>query len=179
MDNYINTIRVWIQSYVIKLNLCPFASYAFDLDKIHYQSELSQNQTDQLSALWKCIEILNKSDQKTSGILIIPNGLEKLDDYLDLYDKANWLLEDTKLDQKYQLASFHPNYLFENEAPDDISHYTNRSPYPIIHILSVSEVAQAIESHGHTEDIPSNNIQMLKSIGLKKIKDIITATKDS
>ena len=100
MDNYINTIRVWIQSYVIKLNLCPFASYAFDLDKIHYQSELSQNQTDQLSALWKCIEILNKSDQKTSGILIIPNGLEKLDDYLDLYDKANWLLEDTKLDQK-------------------------------------------------------------------------------
>lgn len=154
------------------MNLCPFASYAFDKEKILYQTQLSSDHLKQLSSFWNCIESLNSDDYKTSAILIFPNGLDDFEDYLDVYDKANWLLEDTNSNEKYQLASFHPNYLFENEAPDAVSHYTNRSPYPLIHILSVNEVTQAVESHGDTESIPTNNIHMLSSMSLENLKNL-------
>jgi len=170
LDQYINKIENWIQSYVIGLNLCPFASFAFNEQKIYYKTELSSDPTEQLKSFWKCIELLNKSEQKTSSILILPNGLDRFDDYLDLYDKSNWILEDSMLFETYQLASFHPQYLFENEAKDSLSHYTNRSPLPIIHILSVDEVSSAIKSHGHTEKIPFNNIKKLNSMGITQIK---------
>lgn len=173
MDNYINIIKKWIQSYIIKLDLCPFAFYAFDKDKIFYRTELSIEADKQLQTFWNCITTLNNSKQYTSAILILPKGCEDFDHYLDLYDKANWLLDDTQMNEKYQLASFHPHYLFADEARDSVSHYTNRSPFPIIHILSVDEVSQAIHTHDNTEDIPINNIKTLESKGIQIIKEML------
>lgn len=173
MEDILIKTKAWIQSFIIKLNLCPFAEYALNQNSIYFKVVSSSKHEDHLITFWDTIQFIQKSDQYNSAILILPYGLEKFDTYLDIYDKANWLLEDTRLDNNFQLASFHPNYLFDNENIASVSHYSNRSPYPIIHVLSVKEVTKAIATHGNTAQIPIDNINTLKALGLKGIKDLL------
>ncbi|NNE15841.1 MAG: DUF1415 domain-containing protein [Saprospiraceae bacterium] len=173
MNNCIDQTKQWINRFVIGQNLCPFAAKALELDSIHFYSTNSLEELDILQSFWKVILDINQSDKFNSALYILEQACKDFDAYLNILDKANWLLEDTELNQKYQLASFHPDYIFKDKDKDDVSNYTNRSPYPIIHILSVDEVSKAVASHPNIDDIPIRNISHLESLGLEKIKFLL------
>ena len=107
-------------------------------------------------------------------LLIFPNLFADFFDYLDYVELAENLLEMEFYEGVYQLATFHPEYIFADAASDDVSNYTNRSPYPMIHILRESSLDNAIAFYGNTEDIPEKNIQLMRQLGLEKIKQLTT-----
>jgi hypothetical protein len=97
-------------------------------------------------------------------------GLEVFDDYLDLLDWFQQLLEQAELTEHVQLASFHPRYQFEGGAVDDLSHFTNRAPYPIIHLLRQSQMTRALAGFVDPENIYTNNIETLNKLGRQQVE---------
>ena len=163
--------KTWVERFVIGLNLCPFAKRPFDKGLVRFEVCESEEMESQLVAFWKEIELLENTNQEeiSNTILILPNGLEDFENYLDFYHLAEQLLTDQRKQTAFQLASFHPRYQFENTQKDDLSNYTNRSPFPFIHILRIAEVANAIAHYPDVEGVPERNIQRLNEMGLEEI----------
>ena len=168
----IEETKSWIEKFVIKLDLCPFAKHPFSNGKIHFAVETSDQTEIQLTSFWKEIERLEITDSKdiSNSILICPTGLDDYFDYLELIDLCEGLLKLQKVENLFQIASFHPNYLFEGLNADDVKNFTNRSPYPMIHILRVEEVSAAIEFYDDVDEIPKKNKATLEELGFEKIK---------
>jgi len=108
--------------------------------------------------------------------LVLPNGFEEFDDYLDLAAMADALLEDLKLDGLVQVATFHPDYQFEGSFPTDASNYTNRSPYPMLHFLQEAAVEIAVSKHPDAESIPQRNIDLLENMDREELEKLVNST---
>ena len=167
--------KAWVERFVIGLQLCPFAQQPYEKGQVRFEVCFEKKMEQQLAAFWKEIELLiNTSKEKISNIILIyPNGVSDFEKYLDLYEIAEQLLSEHKLNKKFQLASFHPNYQFAGTSKNDISNYTNRSPFPFIHILRVREVEAAIKSYPNIEGVPIRNIERMKKMGLAEIKKLM------
>jgi hypothetical protein len=157
---------------VVGLNLCPFASSVIARDQVYYAicdatAEAQQNQfcANELQRLLGA----NEHDVATS-LLMFTQGLEKFDDYLDLLDWFQQLLEQADLTEHVQLASFHPQYQFEGVAADDLSHFTNRSPYPTIHLLRQAQMTKVLAHVSDPEKIYLDNIETLNKLGRRKVE---------
>ena len=120
----------------------------------------------------QCAALDNAANRETS-LLIFPRALSDFEDYLDMLEIATALLEKQGYEGVYQLASFHPKYCFAEAAPDDASNYTNRSPYPMLHILREASVEAALENFPNPENIPDRNIQLTKGLGLTVMKKLL------
>jgi len=155
----IDTTQRWVKDFVLKLNLCPFAHVPFKEDRIRYTLADQATLEEQMIFFWKEIELIEKlgREEISNTLIIFPDSLQTFDEYLGFLEIANDLLEKQNKDNLFQLASFHPNYLFGDSPPDDVKHHTNRSPFPMIHILRVDEVEEAIEMHTDTDKIPDTN----------------------
>jgi len=153
----------WVKDFVLKLNLCPFAHVPFREDKIRYALADQPTLEEQMIFFWKEIELIKKlgREEISNSLIIFPNSLQDFDEYLGFLDLANDLLEKQNKNHIFQLASFHPDYLFGDSTPTDVKHHTNRSPFPTIHILRVDEVEEAIEMHPDTDKIPDTNRETL------------------
>ena len=103
-----------------------------------------------------------KNPDVETVIVIYPTGLESFFDYLDFLETANELLIEEGYEGTYQLASFHPDYCFDEVKQDDPSNYTNRSPYPILHILREASLERVLQSYKEPESIPENNINLAR-----------------
>lgn len=167
--------KAWVERFVIGLQLCPFAKRPFEKGRVHFEVCLEKNIEAQLIAFWKEIELLSATPKETisNSILIFPNGLDDFGQYLDCYDLAEQLLFDQNKEEEFQLASFHPDYQFEGTKKDDVTNFTNRSPYPFIHILRIEEVTEAIENYPNIEEVPERNMRLLKEMGIEQIKTLI------
>ena len=169
--------KTWVERFVIGLQLCPFAKQPFDKEQVRFEVCFEKNMEMQLIAFWKEIELLSETPKEviSNTILIYPNSLDDFGKYLDLYDLAEQLLFEQQKNGVFQLASFHPDYQFEGTEKDDVSNYTNRSPFPFLHILRIEEVEEAIASHPDIEGVPERNMEMMKDLGkdrlLKLLKD--------
>ena len=108
-------------------------------------------------------------------MLIYANAFADFDEYLDFVSLAQGLLEAQNYEGVYQLASFHPNYCFEGATEDDAANYTNRSPYPMLHLLRESSLENALRNYPNPEMIPANNIQLLRQLGLEKMQTTLEA----
>ena len=157
---------------VIGLNLCPFAKFPFDKGRVRFAVLRSNHMSEWIQGIYKEAHLLHTkpASELSNTLLIFPNGLGDFYGFLDLVEMAHITIEDQQLQKEIQLASFHPDYQFEGTEKDDITNYTNRSPFPILHLLRVEEVSQAIEKHGNTELIPENNKDKLRQTGLKSIQ---------
>lgn len=113
----------------------------------------------------------NENDVATS-LLMFTQGLEEFGDYLDLLDWFQQLLEQADLTEHVQLASFHPQYQFEGVAPGDLSHFTNRSPYPTIHLLRQDQMTKVLEHVSDPEKIYIDNIKTLKKLGRRQVEEL-------
>ena len=167
---YIEHTQKWLETVVIAHNFCPFAKRELARESIRYEVIESSNIETCLEALILACENLDQNLGIETTLLITPNGFADFEDYLDLLDIAERLLEARRYEGIYQLASFHPNYCFADASPDDPANYTNRSPYPMLHLLREATIEQSIKNIDDPESIPLNNIERARSIGLENLE---------
>jgi uncharacterized protein len=157
----------WLERAVIGLNLCPFAKAVHLKQQIRWV--LSPVETAPLLAKTLAREMLHLADVDATitdtTVLVHPYALQDFADYNDFLDVADELLESLGLDGVLQIASFHPNYQFADGAADDITHFTNRSPYPMLHLLREDSVARAVAAFPDPEAIFERNKATLQKLG--------------
>ncbi len=124
------------------------------------------------------LELLEKDASIETTLLIHPRVLETFYDYNQFLDYAEGLLQQMELDGVYQIASFHPDYQFGGTEPNDPENYTNRSPYPILHLLREESLDRVLESTEHAEQIPLRNIELMNSMGSAKLSALLKACVD-
>jgi hypothetical protein len=105
-----------------------------------------------------------------TSLLMFTRGLEKFSDYLAVLDWFQEILERAELTEHIQLASFHPQYQFEGVAANDLSHFTNRSPYPTIHLLRQSQMTKALAHVSDPKKIYLDNIKTLNELGRQRVE---------
>ena len=165
--------RNWLKEWVIGLNLCPFAKAELVKNRIRFAITQAQNEEDLLSALRDEFEILDAQAGIETTLLIHPQCLADFYQYNQFLTRAEQLLSDLDLAGIYQLASFHPNYQFAGTAPDDVENYTNRSPYPLLHILRETSLDRVLEHYPEPERIPEQNIERLNAMEEKEIYSLL------
>ena len=169
-DKVISTVRDWLESVVIELNLCPFAKRELSNDRVRFAETEATNEVQLLQALETELERLCASDSIETTLLIHPNVLADFEDYNQFLGLADGLLVQMELDGVFQIASFHPHYQFADTQPDDAENYTNRSPFPLLHILREESLSRAIEHTPDVDQIPLRNIEKMNELGAKKLK---------
>jgi hypothetical protein len=163
----IDSTRDWVERAVIGLNLCPFAKAVHVKGQIRYVVSDATTQEDLLAALVAELERLQESsrDNIETTLLIHPLVLQDFMDYNDFLDIADAAVEELDLDGEVQVASFHPSYQFEGTAPEDMENFSNRSPYPTLHLLRESSVERAVAEYPDTDTIAERNIETLQKLG--------------
>ncbi len=166
-DTAIQETRDWLEKAVIGLNLCPFAKAVHVKNQIRYRVSEADTPEALCEDLLAELALLRDADpeQIDTTLLIHPRVLGDFLDYNDFLDVADSAIEDMALDGVLQIASFHPAYQFDGTAPDDIENYSNRSPYPTLHLLRESSLERAIEAFPDAADIYETNIETLKKLG--------------
>jgi hypothetical protein len=168
-DDIIATTKSWLKEAVIGLNLCPFANAVYIKNQIRYV--VSQAETPEALAeeLAQELTFLQESDPKEidTTLLIHPYVLSQFLDYNDFLETADGLLQDLDLEGIIQIASFHPDYQFAGTQADDIENYTNRGPYPMLHLLRESSIERAVTLFPDTTVIFEKNIATMQMLGIK------------
>jgi len=171
----IRQIKAWLSSVVIAHKLCPFAKREFDTGSIHYAVINTAELETQLELVVAHCAALDRNTDRETTLIIFPNSLSEFEAYLDFVDLATAVLKTQGYEGIYQLASFHPKYRFDGAAEDDPSNYTNRSPYPMIHILREVSVEAALKTYPNPENIPTRNITLTQDLGLQAMKALLEA----
>jgi hypothetical protein len=161
----------WLEKIVIDLGLCPFAAKVFYEKKILFV-------TTQFNTIQKSFDVITNSADSilsidnnfSTSLIIFETGLESFNDYLDLYYTLEDHISHSYLESHIQLASFHPRYQFDGTDVSDLGNYTNRSPYPIIHLLRTDDVTEAIKSYPNITEIPNQNIAKMTKLGYEGLK---------
>ncbi|MBC7945787.1 MAG: DUF1415 domain-containing protein [Burkholderiales bacterium] len=159
--------RIWLERAVIGLNLCPFAKAVHAKNQIRYVVSDARSEQLLTADLARELQLLAAADadEIDTTLLIHPYVLEDFLDYNKFLDVADQAVEDLGLLGELQVASFHPRYQFAGTAPDDISNYSNRSPYPMLHLLREASVERAVAAFPDAGGIYEKNIATLQSLG--------------
>lgn len=163
--NFIETTRRWVENVVIDLNLCPFAKRELINNRVRFALSDAHDIESLLRALCSELNRLSEDGSIETTLLIHPSVLVEFTDYNQFLDLADALLADMQLHGIYQLASFHPQYRFEGTAIKDVENYSNRSPYPMLHLIREASLEQAVAHYPNPERIPERNIALLKELG--------------
>jgi hypothetical protein len=157
----------WLEKAVIGLNLCPFAKAVHTNDLIRYAVSPAETPEDLLGDLLRELDLLASADPNEieTTLLIHPGVLTDFLDYNDFLAVADAAVADLGLEGILQIASFHPQYQFAGTGPDDIESYTNRSPYPMLHLLREESVERAVASVPDAAEIYERNIATLRRLG--------------
>jgi len=164
----IETTRHWLEKVVIGLNLCPFAGLPWREGRVRFRLSTALNQQALAEDLVEELLFLRDADpaECETSLLIHPRVLRDFLDYNDFLDLADRLLEDLELDGILQIASFHPRYQFADSEADDPANCTNRSPYPMLHLLREASIEAATAKLPNPELIYERNIQTLRQLGV-------------
>jgi len=171
----IDATRKWITDVVIGLNFCPFASREMKLGTVHFATCYENSLTNTLEAFKAEVVRLDTEKSIKTSVLILPDGFGDFEDYLDLVDDAEKWLKKNNYNGVYQVASFHPQYVFSGSTERDAANYTNRSPYPMLHLLREDSLSKILEKNPNTEQIPENNISLARKKGLLQMKSLLSA----
>lgn len=176
-ENIIASVRYWLSQTVIGYNFCPFARREFVKNSINYRVSSANGIENALYELVEELQTLDHNDSVETSLLIFPQGFDGFEDYLDLVEYGNQLLERLEYTGTYQIASFHPDYCFDGLESDDPANYTNRSPYPILHILREASLERALQHYDDPELIPHNNIEQARQIGKAHFEHLLKQAK--
>ena len=168
--------QTWLTDFIIKYGICPFAKAVYDNNDVEFNIVDSSDLEEQVVSLMQHVHAMTSEAKPDTKLIIFAKGVSAFDDYLYLLDLCNEMIEQHELTDVIQLASFHPNYLFEGEAAESTSHYTNRAPWPMIHIIRQDSVAKALANYPDPENIPQRNVDLavraLRYLILSKINDL-------
>jgi hypothetical protein len=167
--------RAWIETFVVAHDICPFAGRELARDTIRcVEVEAGDWEAVLLRLIQECQRLDDEPGIETT-LLVLTGGVEDFDDYLDLLAIAEALMVEQGYEGVYQLASFHPDYCFEDAEPDDPANFTNRSPWPMLHLLREASVEQAVAHHADPEAIPERNIAEMRQLGLTQLSRRLAA----
>ncbi|MEQ1621771.1 MAG: DUF1415 domain-containing protein [Methylococcales bacterium] len=172
---YIETTRRWLESVIVTYNICPFAKRELDKGSVELTVDLNTDIEQCLLNLMLECEKLDKHPEIETSLLIYGSAFSEFDDYLDFVELAETLTIDQGYEGIYQLASFHPNYCFEGSPQDDPANYTNRAPYPMLHLLREDSLEKALAHYPDPENIPERNIALTRELGLAKMKSLLAS----
>ena len=160
----------WIKDVIIACNFCLFAAKPIREKKVHYRVEPSETLSICLEAFLEECERLEKTPSIETTFIVYPYTFQNFEVYLEFVALVDKLLQKHAYEGVYQVASFHPDYCFEGEDPEDASNYTNRSIYPMLHILREESITQALDTFQDPESIPERNIQFAREKGVAYMK---------
>jgi len=163
-----DTVR-WLERAVIGLNLCPFAKAPHIKGQIHYavsEAKGLEGLRDELIEELKTLAALSAEERETT-LLIVPHMLRDFLDFNDFLDEADGVLQELDMEGEFQVASFHPDFQFADTEPDDITNYTNRSPYPTLHLIREASIDRAVEAFPEAETIYEANMATMEKLGLE------------
>lgn len=166
-DAIVAATRRWLERAVIGLNLCPFAKAAYVKQQIRFAVTAAETRDELLAELAQELDLLARANpqQVDTTLLIHPRVLTGFIDYHLFLPDANAAIRRASLDGIIQVATFHPEYEFAGSKPDDIENCTNRSPYPMLHLLRESSVARAVAAFPDAAAIVDRNIATLRELG--------------
>ncbi len=163
----IEDTQTWLLQAVVGLNLCPFAKAVVVKDMVRYRVCLSTDPADWLALLRDELQHLAEADPDTldTTLLIAPHALPDFLDFNDFLADCDEVLIDLELDGVLQVADFHPRYQFGGTAEDDIENFTNRTPYPTLHLLREASIDKAVAAYPDASLIFERNIEVLNTLG--------------
>ncbi|WP_417520907.1 DUF1415 domain-containing protein [Marinobacter sp.] len=165
----------WVEDVVIGYNLCPFAKRELVKDRVRFVVTEAKNEDELLQALQTELLRLEDEPEIETTLLIHPQVLQDFPDYNEFLSAADGLLTYLDMEGIYQIASFHPDYQFADTAPDAAENYTNRSPFPMLHLLREASLEAAIDNHPDVDGIPSRNIELMNKLGAEKMRTILAS----
>ncbi len=164
MTAAIDETHRWIADFVVGLGLCPFAKQPLDSGRIRIVASETTDIEEAMVELAREFIYLDESTLTETTLLVFTTGWTEFDAYLDLLDFGSELLEERGYEGTFQLASFHPDYCFEGNDTTDPANATNRSPYPMLHVLREASVEAAVASHPDPKGIPARNEAKLREL---------------
>ena len=166
-DQIVAATQNWLEKAVIGLNLCPFAKSVHVKQQVRYVVSSATSPEQLLEELMNELQLLSDTpaEEVDTTLLIHPFVLTDFLDYNEFLDVADAAVEDMQLDGELQVASFHPDYQFSETDANDIGNYTNRAPYPILHLLREDSIERAVAAFPEAEQIFEKNIETLEKLG--------------
>ena len=174
-EQQIEQTKKWVFDVVVGCNFCPFAAREVKKNSIHYTIEPSKDVADSLSRLIKECERLDEQSDIETTIIILPNGFDDFNEYLHLVTLSEKLMKKEGYEGIYQVASFHPNYCFQGSSENDAANYTNRSIYPMLHLLREESLELALAAFPNPDGIPVKNVDFARKKGEAYMKALRNA----
>lgn len=167
--------RQWIERVVIGLNLCPFAKAVQAKGQVHYALSQARDAEALLTDLVAEFERLRDTPAELidTTVLVHPWVLNDFLDYNDFLDIADAALVELDLEGILQVASFHPGYQFADSAPEDIENHTNRSPFPMLHLLREDSIDRAVAAYPDPDAIIERNQATMRRLGVQGLRRVL------
>jgi len=174
----ISATRKWVEDVVVGYNLCPFAKRELVRNRVRFVVSEAETEDELLQALHSELQRLEDEPGIETSLLIHPGVLQDFGPYNEFLDAADGLLAYLDMEGVYQIASFHPDYRFAGTEPDAAENYTNRSPFPMLHLLREASLEAAIDSYPDVDGIPQRNIELMNELGSEKMRSILRSCLD-
>lgn len=164
-EEIVAAMRCWVEQIVIGHNFCPFARQPFEAGEVRFAVSEAPDLENALQDLISEARRLDDNPDIETTLLSYSWAFQDFDEFLDLIEYANQLLSLQGYEGIYQLAHFHPDYLFEGSTEDDPANYTNRAPWPTLHLIREASLEKALSSITEPEAIPERNIRHATELG--------------
>lgn len=171
----INAVKSWVERFVVGESLCPFARRPLEAGRVRFAVTGAQSETALLESLTDELVRLSRQAALETTLLIHPNVLNDFLSYNQFLDEADALVRSLNMEGVVQVASFHPDYQFAGTKPGDAGNYTNRSPYPLLHLIREESIEAASRSFAGIENVPDRNIRHLQDIGTDALAERLQA----
>ena len=167
-------VKTWLDEVVIGLNLCPFAVIPCKNKQVRFTVSQALTEEVLLADLHDELTLMSEASaaEVETSLLIVPDMLTKFDDYNQFLDLVDELLITFDWGGIFQIASFHPDYCFAETKPNSTENFTNRAPYPILHIIREQSLERALEKMISPDEIYKRNIQTMAELPVEKIKTL-------
>lgn len=167
----------WIKDIVVAMNLCPFAAPVVEQERIYYSVSDAEDEGLLYLDLMRALDCFQQMDREvaSTGFMILSKGLTDFTVFNDFFDLVEQILDESGLNGVIQIVGFHPDYRFEGSDETDPANYTNRSPYPMFHLILEDDLESAVAAHPDPTGIPEHNIRLLRELGLAEMQRRLAA----
>ena len=166
-EDVLAATRRWLEEAVIGLNLCPFAKSVYVKNQVRIVVSRARHIDGFLDDLDRELELLKTTpaEEVDTTLLVHPTLFPDFLVFNDFLNVAEEVLDEHELEGVVQIAPFHPDFVFDGEPKGDMSHFTNRSPYPTLHLIREDSLGKAVDAYGNTDEIYERNIEVLRTLG--------------
>lgn len=176
-NQIIAATQEWVKTIVVGFNFCPFAKKEVQRETIRYKVCHESSSSESIQVVLDELYLLDQQSSIETTLIILPSGFEDFDEFLDLVDLADSIIDQAGYRGIYQLATFHPDYCFEGLAADAAANCTNRAPYPTLHLIREASVERVLKQFPDPESIPVANGKKAEELGLDYFERFLARVK--